>query len=104
MELHFTARRNRHDVRVEAQRAGYTAHLATFLPRSLRHLHDKRMKKSDYVAAVRQPNLVVAPSPLISLHPRTHPRRASSALGLIILGGSPCFLSKHAKPYLPFAW
>jgi hypothetical protein len=39
------------------------------------------MKKSDYVAAVRQPNLVVAPSPLMSLHPRTHPRRVSPALG-----------------------
>jgi hypothetical protein len=45
-ELHFTPIRSRHDGHVEAQRAEFATQLATSLPPSLRHLHDKRSERS----------------------------------------------------------
>jgi hypothetical protein len=90
MELHITPSRGRHDGRVEAQRDKYATQLATSLPRSLSHLHDKRKGRSDDVAVVRLPNPTEAYPPFMLLHPRTPTARVRLLL-LTTLGGSPCF-------------
>jgi hypothetical protein len=97
--------RGRHDCRVEAQLAEYATQLATSQSRSLRHLNDKRREKSDDVAVVRQPNPVEAPPPLMLLHPRKRPLRATPALAFIPSSdhdASP--ENKQVKQYLPFGW